>query len=156
MMALCVARCCWMRGVQWPQRGHFHFPSSKMVEKVWPLLWNSGHRVSDWLLVVEDFGWISLLLFGEGGRGESWKDERSGWMSLLLFAGGGRGESWEDGDACKNVIIDYVFGICSETEQKQQASMDSWSQVCLDIQFFQVLVAYFWQTFESFRINSQK
>ena len=67
-----------MRGVRWLQRGHFHDPASKVVGKVWPLLWNSGQRV-----VVT--GWN----VGEDGFGVG----ASGWMSLFLFAGGGRRES---------------------------------------------------------------
>ena len=83
MSALWVARCCWIRGVHLEQRGHFHFLlASKVVEKVWPLLQNSGQRVSDLLIV-----------------------ENSGWMKFLLFAGGGRGESWGDCSTCKNTII---------------------------------------------------
>ena len=48
-----------MRGVHWLQRGHFHDPASKVVGKVWPLLWNSGQRI------VETSGWN----VGEGGLG---------------------------------------------------------------------------------------
>ena len=95
-----------MRGGHWLQRGHFHDPASKVVGKVWPLLWNSGQRVvvpglkdgeggcgvgaSVWNVgeggfVVGTSGWN----VGEGGFGVG----ASGWMPLLLFAGGGRGES---------------------------------------------------------------
>ena len=59
-----------MRGVQWLQRGHFQDPASKVVGKVWPLLMNSGQRISDWVF-VEDSGWRALFLLAGGGRGES-------------------------------------------------------------------------------------
>ena len=91
-----------MRGGHLLQRGHFHDPASKVVGKVWPLLWNSGQRI------VETSGWnvgegglgvkVSGWNVGEGEFGvkvSGWKVGvgASGGMSLLLFAGGGRGES---------------------------------------------------------------
>ena len=54
-----------MRGVHWLQRGHFHDPASKVVGKVWPLLWNLGQRV-----VVT--GWnVGEGAFGVGASGWS-------------------------------------------------------------------------------------
>ena len=77
-----------MRGGHWLQRGHFHDPASKVVGKVWPLLWNSGQRIvggSGWSVGEAEFGVkVSGWKVGVGA---------SGWMSLLLSAGGGRGES---------------------------------------------------------------
>ena len=85
-----------MRGGHWLQRGHFHDPASKVVGKVWPLLWNSGQRVvvPGWNVGEGGFGvGASGWNVGECGFGVG----ASGWMSLFLFAGGGRGESREDG-----------------------------------------------------------
>ena len=91
-----------MRGGHLLQRGHFHDPASKVVGKVWPLLWNSGQRIvggSGWSVGEGEFGVkVSGWNVGEGEFGvkvSGWKVGvgASGWMSLLLFAGGGRGES---------------------------------------------------------------
>ena len=85
-----------MRGVRWLQRGHFHAPASKVVGKVWPLLWNTGQRVvvPGWNVGEGGFGVrVSGWNVGEGGFGVG----TSGWMPPFLFAGGGRGESCEDG-----------------------------------------------------------
>ena len=99
-----------MRGGHWLQRGHFHDPASKVVGKVWPLLWNSGQRVvvPGWNVGEGGFGvGASGWNVGEGGFGvgaSGWNVGEcgfgvgaSGWMSLFLFAGGRRGESREDG-----------------------------------------------------------
>ena len=91
-----------MRGGHLLQRGHFHDPASKVVGKVWPLLWNSGQMIvecSGWSVGEGEFGVkVSGWNVGEGGFGvkvSGWNVGvgASGGMSLLLFAGGGRGES---------------------------------------------------------------